>query len=74
MDSLQLVVDDHLEIHFVPPPHNRSLMGIFASYVTGENRITTWEQWDEVRERAWAEAAREREEGFWEDYRARSES
>ena len=35
--ALQKVVDDHLEVEFLPPEHNESLVGVAAD-VTEENR------------------------------------
>jgi AbrB family looped-hinge helix DNA binding protein len=56
--AMQRVVDDHVEIHFVPPVklHNRSLRGILRS----PHGVTlSQEEWAAARERAWDEAARE---------------
>lgn len=55
--ALQRVVDGHLEVHFMPPPHRRSLKGVLAPYI--KNRIGD-RDWNEVREEAWADAIRER--------------
>ena len=30
--AIQQLVEDHVEISFIPPEHNRSLAGILASY------------------------------------------
>ena len=54
--STQKLVDDHIEIHFFPPEHNRSLRGILAS---ATNRSLDPAEWDEVRTKAWVNAARE---------------
>ncbi len=59
--ALQRVVDGHLDLYFMPPPHRRSLAGSLAQYVTDENRIPP-ERWNEAREQAWADAIRERYE------------
>ena len=32
--ALQRLVDDHVEIHFLPPEHNRSLRGALSQYTT----------------------------------------
>ena len=58
--ALQRIVDDHVVIDFVPPEHNRSLMGILAPHV--KISIAPGKEWDEARELAWEIAAREREE------------
>lgn len=57
--TLQRVVDDHLEIYFLPPPHSESLLGVLAPHTSV--RLRTDEEWDAARERAWADAARDQE-------------
>jgi AbrB family looped-hinge helix DNA binding protein len=57
--AIQRIVDDHVEIYFVTPEHNRSLAGSLSEYVTEETKKLSW---DEMRQRAWAAAAAEREE------------
>jgi bifunctional DNA-binding transcriptional regulator/antitoxin component of YhaV-PrlF toxin-antitoxin module len=51
--TTQILVDDHVEIRFYPPEHNRSLRGILSKYV---KRHLTTEELREAREKAWAEA------------------
>jgi hypothetical protein len=54
----QRVVDGHLQLHFIPPRHNRSLAGILAPHTT--RRIRTDEEWWQAKEEAaaaWAEEA-----------------
>ena len=51
--AIQRVVDDHVEMRFVPPEHNRSLKGRLASYVESplsadELREATEEAWQAV--------------------------
>ena len=55
---LQRAVGDHVEIHFVPPEHSRSLKGSLASHIkrTGAHG----DEWDRAREDAWEGSA----EGF----------
>lgn len=53
--ALQRLVDDHVEISFLPPEYRRSLMGSLAGYTTV--RIEPGIAWDETRETAWAKAA-----------------
>lgn len=54
--AIQRVVDDHLEIHFLPAARNRSLRGILAPYT----RVSLPpEKWHEAVEQAWEEAALE---------------
>lgn len=54
--AIQRVVDDHVEIRFVPPVklHRRSLLGVLSSDVT-----VPPEEWHAAKERAWDEAVRE---------------
>src|ERR1043166_7648205 len=65
---LQFVVDGHVELHFIPPPHNRSLFGVLADYVKNAPPYDP-ETWHEVREQAWAAAARDRWERMREQER-----
>lgn len=62
--ALQRIVDDHVEIYFLPPEHNRSLMGILAPHV--KIPIAPGKEWDEARQQAWEWAARHKE-GLVED-------
>jgi AbrB family looped-hinge helix DNA binding protein len=59
--TIQRVVGDHVEIRFVPGRHKRSLFGVLAPYV---HTSIPEEEWHEAKERAWAEAAREKMEGL----------
>ena len=56
--ALQRLVDDHLEVYFVPPEHTRSLKGSLKAYVT--THISP-DDWHDAKERAWAIAAWEKE-------------
>ncbi len=47
MEAVQLVIDGHLEIYFLPPRHNRSLFGTLPP-----KKPVSIEDWDEIRERA----------------------
>jgi AbrB family looped-hinge helix DNA binding protein len=53
--ALQRVVDDHVEVYFIPPEHHRSLKGTLADYV--KVSVAPGEKWNRARERAWKEAA-----------------
>ena len=55
--SIQTVVGDHVEIYFLPPPHNRSLKGSLSRYAK-EITISD-EDWGEIKDRAWADSIRE---------------
>ena len=59
--AIQEVVDGHLEIHFLPPPHNRSLRGILRPYISQEvlDRTSKME-WHEIKEEAWRNWVTER--------------
>jgi AbrB family looped-hinge helix DNA binding protein len=54
--AIQRLVDDHVEIYFLPPRHNRSLLGAARPYV---RRWPEPEELDDT-ESAWAEAVREK--------------
>ena len=53
----QRLVDDHVEIYFMGPEHDRSLKGVLRQYI--DPSMEHGEDWSEVRERAWAETAKE---------------
>lgn len=57
--AVQLLVDDHVEVHFVPPEHNRSLKGSLAAY--SSVRIPDEEAFHQATEEAWARAVQEDE-------------
>ena len=56
--ALQKLVDDHVEIYFVGPEHNRSLLGSLEKYVDPE--LVRGLSWTEIRELAWSRAVMER--------------
>lgn len=62
MIAYQRVVDDHLEVYFLPGPHNRSLFGVL--HREGEEpKVVTGEQLEEaVMEAIAAELARPNED------------
>lgn len=55
--ALERVVGDHVELHFVPPPHRRSLKGLLAAQLRRKPRLGL----TAARETAWARAARDKE-------------
>jgi AbrB family looped-hinge helix DNA binding protein len=55
--AIEEVVGDHVEIYFLPPPHDRSLAGMLAPYI--KRRIGDLD-WNDVREAAWGKAWREK--------------
>jgi hypothetical protein len=56
--ALQRLVDDRVEIYFLPPEHHETLKGSLASYVKAG--IPPGEAWDKARQAAWEAAAREK--------------
>ncbi|MBI2918298.1 MAG: AbrB/MazE/SpoVT family DNA-binding domain-containing protein [Chloroflexi bacterium] len=56
--ALQRLVDDHVEVYFVPPEHTRSLKGCLAKY--SNVHVAPGPEWHRARELAWEEAAREK--------------
>lgn len=54
MVAVQIIVEGHLEIYFIPAPHNRSLFGILARPDMGEPP-----DWETLEERAAAAIAAE---------------
>ena len=60
--TVQIVVNGHLEIHFFPPEHNRSLMGCLKDYI--DPGVVEGLSWEEIRRLAWEAAALERVEGW----------
>ena len=55
--ALQQLVDDHVEIYFIPSEHDESLVGVLAPYIT----VSVSEaDYSGARERAWQEHVRER--------------
>lgn len=56
--ALQRLVNDHVEIYFIPPEHRKSLKGSLAKYLG--TRIAPGEEWSEARDAAWDNAAKEK--------------
>jgi bifunctional DNA-binding transcriptional regulator/antitoxin component of YhaV-PrlF toxin-antitoxin module len=55
--ALQRLVGDRVEIYFLPPEHNRSLKGSLSERL--QVHIPPGEAWEQARERAWEQAAKE---------------
>ncbi len=53
--AIQHLVDDHIEVFFYPPEHEKSLRGILAHHV---NRSKPMGDWSQAREEAWASSVR----------------
>ena len=58
-EAIEQVVDDHVELYFVPPPHDRSLKGALAEMIRRRPRAGL----SEARVSAWSMAAREKNRG-----------
>ena len=52
--ALQNLVDDHVELYFLPPEHRRSLKGSLVKDL--RVRVSPGREWDEARRAAWAGA------------------
>lgn len=57
-EALERVVEDHVELRFIPPPHQRSLKGSLAAHVSRRPRGNL----SLARRTAWSRAARQKEE------------
>ena len=57
--ALQRLVDDHVEVYFLPPEHRTSLKGSLAPHI--KTPLPVDEDWGGVREGVWAAAARDKE-------------
>jgi bifunctional DNA-binding transcriptional regulator/antitoxin component of YhaV-PrlF toxin-antitoxin module len=51
--AVQLLVDNHVEIYFIPPPHNRSLLGAAKPFI--RRYPNPDEDWDEAVAQSMAE-------------------
>ena len=58
--TLQLLVEDHVEIRFLPPEHGRSLAGSLARYAM--RSLPTADSLRKARDEAWTRAAERRAE------------
>ena len=56
--ALQRIVDDHVEIRFLPPEHRESLKGSLAPYIT--RHFPSSAEFVEAKEQAWNSAVRTR--------------
>lgn len=59
--TVQEVVDDHVELYFVPPEHRRSLLGVLRPYL--QRSFPTEEELDEARAEAWSAIHADRQAG-----------
>ena len=56
--ALQRLVDDHVEVCFLPPQHRKSLKGSLNRHI--KVSVPADEAWTRARESAWSEAAKEK--------------
>ena len=56
--ALQRLVDNRIEIQFIPPAHDKSLKGSLAEYATEDNAFED-KDWQNIKENAWAKAIEE---------------
>ena len=54
----QRLVDDHVELYFMRPEHERSLKGILRQYIDSSPESEA--DWSDVRASGWAGTAKER--------------
>jgi bifunctional DNA-binding transcriptional regulator/antitoxin component of YhaV-PrlF toxin-antitoxin module len=59
--AVQLLVDNHVRIYFIPPEHNRSLRGILQPFI--QRQAPPEEQWDELIGESIADEFREKTAG-----------
>jgi len=55
--ALQRIVDDHVEVYFLPSEHNRSLAGSLKEHI--KPGVAEGLSWHEIRELAWSEAVKD---------------
>src|SRR5262245_54475018 len=68
--AMQRIVDDHVELHFIPPVHNRSLAGILKLYIDTSRAPLSDEELDDAIEAAVGDACRQEEEEYLEEWKA----
>lgn len=56
---VQRIVDDHVEMRFHPPEHDRSLRGALSG---AARRTVPLDEWNDAKDRAWSEASGPAEE------------
>jgi bifunctional DNA-binding transcriptional regulator/antitoxin component of YhaV-PrlF toxin-antitoxin module len=59
--ALQRLIDDRVEIIFLPPEHDRSLKGSLSKYLKA--RIAEGEAWQDARNNAWESSVIEDKKG-----------
>ncbi len=56
--ALQRLVDDHVEVYFLPPEHRKSLKGSLAKHMRAH--VPPGQEWDKARDMAWGKAAKQK--------------
>ena len=56
--TLQRIVNDHVEVYFLPPEHRKSLKGSLAKHT--RVRVAPGREWDKARDMAWDKAAKQK--------------
>lgn len=56
--ALQRLVNDHVEVYFLPPEHRKSLKGSLSKHI--KVRVAPGSEWNRAREAAWRKEAQER--------------
>jgi bifunctional DNA-binding transcriptional regulator/antitoxin component of YhaV-PrlF toxin-antitoxin module len=69
--ATQRIVDDHVELRFLPPTHNRSLAGCLKHLIDPDKLEPTDEEIDRAIEAGFIEEAREEEAQIRADWSAR---
>src|SRR5947209_18838908 len=69
--ATQRVVDDHVELRFIPPTHNRSLAGCLKDLIDPDKLDASDEEIDQAIEASFVEEWREREARIQADWETR---
>lgn len=56
--AFQRLVEDHVEVYFLPPEHKKSLKGSLAKHTSVS--VALGQEWDESRDRSWDKAAKQK--------------
>ena len=56
--ATQRLVDNRIEIQFIPPEHDKSLKGSLAEYANEDNAFDD-KDWHKIKENAWVKAIEE---------------
>ncbi|MCL0087903.1 AbrB/MazE/SpoVT family DNA-binding domain-containing protein [Dehalococcoidia bacterium] len=56
--ALQRLVNDHVEVYFLPPEHGKSLKGSLANHI--RVHVAPGQEWDKARDIAWDKAVKQK--------------